>query len=404
MAETVSLRLTRHAIRRYTYRRIRDSREVVIICKSLQVHFRISGTESLTSWCVFDLPKKEREIASIEAEAADPSFWSDSGRAGKRMQKMSSLKAELDEWHDLDARVDSLDEFVSLALEEKDGSLLEPVTTDLGTIRKDLDRLEFNLVLSGRNDNRNAIVALHAGAGGVESQDWAAMLLRMYLRWAEQRGYSSDVLDTSPGDEAGIKSTVLQVSGQHAYGYLKAERGTHRLVRLSPFDRDHARHTSFALVEVLPEVEEGIDVVIDPDDLKFEAFRAGGAGGQSVQKNSTAVRITHIPTGLKASCQNERSQHQNKEIAMRILTARLAERELALRSEEMAKLKGEHISPEWGSQIRSYVLHPYRMVKDHRTNFETADADAVLDGELDDFIKAYLTSTVGSTDGQPAKV
>lgn len=320
------------------------------------------------------------------------------------MQKMSSLKAKLDEWNDLDSRVDSLNELVALALEEKDGSLLEPVTTDLDMIRKDLERLEFNLVLSGKNDSRNAIVALHAGAGGVESQDWAAMLLRMYLRWAEQRGFSSDVLDTSPGEEAGIKSTVLQISGQHAYGYLKAERGTHRLVRLSPFDRDHARHTSFALVEVLPEAEEGMDVVINPDDLKFEAFRAGGAGGQSVQKNSTAVRITHIPTGLKASCQNERSQYQNKEIAMRILTARLAERELALKSEEMAKLKGEHISPEWGNQIRSYVLHPYRMVKDHRTNFETADADAVLDGELDDFIKAYLTSTVGDADGQRTRV
>ena len=217
----------------------------------------------------------------------------------------------------------------------------------------------------------------------------------MYLRWADIRNYSVDILETSSGEEAGIKSAIINISGPFAYGYMKAERGTHRLVRLSPFDRDHARHTSFALVEVLPEAEEGTDLSINADELKIEAFRAGGAGGQSVQKNSTAVRITHLPTGLKASCQNERSQHQNKEIAMKILLARLAELELAQKAEELAKLKGEHISPQWGNQIRSYVLHPYKMVKDHRTNFETADADSVLDGKIDDFIKAYLTETVG---------
>jgi peptide chain release factor 2 len=222
------------------------------------------------------------------------------------------------------------------------------------------------------------------------------MLMRMYLRWAERRGFKAEVLDLSPGDEGGVKSAVVQINGDYAYGYLRAERGVHRLVRLSPFDGDHARHTSFALLEALPEAEEGVDVTIDPDDLKIDVFRAGGHGGQSVQKNSTAVRLTHLPSGIRVSCQNERSQHQNKEIAMRILTARLVERELQRRAEEMAKIKGEHISPEWGNQIRSYVLHPYRMVKDHRTGWETSDADAVLDGQIDPFIRAYLTSTIGA--------
>jgi len=236
---------------------------------------------------------------------------------------------------------------------------------------------------------------LHAGAGGVESQDWVRMLMRMYTRWAEPQDFEVEVLDASPGEEGGIKSAVVQISGDYAYGYLKAERGVHRLVRLSPFDSDHARHTSFALVEVLPEAEEGVDVTIDPADLNIEVFRAGGAGGQSVQKNSTAVRITHLPTGLKVSCQNERSQHQNKAIAMRILLARLIEREMGQRAEKMAKLKGDHISPEWGNQIRSYVLQPYKMVKDHRTGFETSDADSVLNGDLQGFIRSYLSSTVG---------
>ena len=318
------------------------------------------------------------------------------------MQRMSTLRGDVGEWRDLESRVAALDELVILALEERDDTLLEPVSDDLREIMSDLENKELKLLLSGAYDNRNAILALHAGAGGVEAQDWAAMLMRMYLRWADDRGYACEVLDTSPGEEAGIKSSVIQISGPYAYGYLKGERGTHRLVRLSPFDRDHARHTSFALAELLPEAEEGTDVHINPDDLKIEAFKAGGAGGQSVQKNSTAVRITHLPTGIKASCQNERSQHQNKEIAMRILTARLAERELAQRAEEIAVLKGEHISPQWSNQIRSYVLHPYKMVKDHRTDYETADADSVLDGGLDDLIKACLTSNVGRSNDRPA--
>lgn len=316
------------------------------------------------------------------------------------MKRLSSLAAEVDEWRSLDEQTTSLDELISLAIEEGGDSLLESTNAELSEIQDKLDKLEFKLVLSGPFDQRNAIVALHAGAGGVESQDWVGILMRMYIRWAERKSFGCDVLDISPGEEAGIKSSVLQISGDYAYGHLKAERGVHRLVRLSPFDADHARHTSFALIEVLPEAEEGTDIDISPDDLRIDVFRAGGAGGQSVQKNSTAVRITHLPTGIKVNCQNERSQHQNKEIAMRILMARLVERDMNIRAKEVAKLKGAHVSPEWGNQIRSYVLHPYRMVKDHRTSFETSDTEATLDGDIDGFIEAYLTTTVGKEEGK----
>lgn len=311
------------------------------------------------------------------------------------MKSLARLKGEVEVWQALEDQAASTDELLTMAIEENDNSLLGTFVDEVADVTKKLEDLEFRLVLSGEFDPRNAIVAMHAGAGGVESQDWVRMLMRMYLRWAEPQEFDTEILDSSPGEKEGIKSTVVQVSGAYAYGYLKAERGVHRLVRLSPFDSDHARHTSFALVEVLPEAEEGVDVTIDPGDLNIEVFRAGGAGGQSVQKNSTAVRITHLPSGIKVSCQNERSQYQNKAIAMRILMARLVEREMKQRAEDVAKLKGEHISPEWGNQIRSYVLQPYKMVKDHRTGFETSDADGVLDGDIQGFIKAYLSSTVG---------
>jgi peptide chain release factor 2 len=311
------------------------------------------------------------------------------------MRKLSGLKTEIDSWENLDRRARSAEELLELSAAEGDASLLETLAEEVAAVRDTLDELEFKLVLSGRFDRRNAIIAIHAGAGGVESQDWVGMLMRMYLRWAENRGYKTDVMDISRGEEGGVKSAVMGISGDYAYGYLKAERGVHRLVRLSPFDADHARHTSFALLEALPEVEEGVDVTVDPGDIRIDVFRAGGAGGQSVQKNSTAVRITHIPTGIQVSCQNERSQYQNKTIAMKILLARLTERETRLRSEEVAKIRGDHISAEWGNQIRSYVLHPYQMVKDHRTNFETSGADAVLDGEIDGFMSAYLKHSVG---------
>lgn len=311
------------------------------------------------------------------------------------MKRLSQVREEVDMWRGLDGRAVSLQELVDLSVEEEDESLLDSFIAETRELEEALADLEFRLTLSGDHDQRGAIVALHAGAGGVESQDWVRMLMRMYLRWSERKGFGGEVLDLSSGDEGGVKSAVVQVEGEYAYGYLKAEKGVHRLVRLSPFDADHARHTSFALIEVLPEADEETDVDLDPDDLKIDVFRAGGHGGQSVQKNATAVRITHIPTGIRVSCQNERSQHQNKEIAMRILTARLMEREMALKAQEMDRLKGEHVSAEWGNQIRSYVLHPYRMVKDHRTEYETSNTDGVLDGEIDEFIARYLKSTVG---------
>ncbi len=284
-------------------------------------------------------------------------------------------------------------ELASLA--EEDASFREEYESEVEEVTATLDALELETAFTSEYDARNAILAIHAGAGGTESQDWAEMLLRMYLRWAERRGYNAEILDTSPGDTAGIKSTSVEISGEYAFGYLKSEHGVHRLVRLSPFDADHARHTSFVLVEVLPEVEDDIEVKIEPDDLKVETFRSSGPGGQHMQKTSSAVRLTHLLTGLVVSCQSERSQRQNKEIALRILQSRLLKLELARKAEEKAKLKGERISAGWGNQIRSYVLHPYKMVKDHRTDYQTSNTEAVLDGELDGFITTYLRSMVG---------
>ncbi len=313
------------------------------------------------------------------------------------MRRLTELKETVGIWRELEKRVADFAELVDLAIKENDLSLEGEIDSEIRTISSRIEELEFRLAFGGEYDKRDAILAVHAGAGGTESQDWAEMLLRMYLMWAERHGYQAQVLEVSPGEEAGVKSALVEVKGDYAYGYLKAEHGVHRLVRLSPFDADHARHTSFALVEVLPEAEEDIDVIIAAEQLRIDVFRASGPGGQHMQKTSTAVRITHLPTGMVVTCQNERSQLQNKETALKILQARLTELEMKRKAEEQARLKGEHVTAGWGNQIRSYILHPYKMVKDHRTGYETSDPAAVLDGELDELLKAYLKSRVGES-------
>ena len=311
------------------------------------------------------------------------------------MRRLAEQKRLVEKWRSLEKRVADISELLSLVVEEGDASLEGELRSDIEKVAARLDGLELEMAFTSEYDARNAMLAIHVGAGGTESQDWAEMLLRMYLRWAERRGYQAEILDVSAGEEVGLKSAVVGISGDYACGYLKSEHGVHRLVRLSPFDADHARHTSFVLVEVMPEAEADVDVKIEPDDLKVDVFRASGPGGQHMQKTSSAIRLTHLPTGLTVTCQSERSQRQNRDIALRILQARLLELELAKRAEERAKLKGKRINAGWGNQIRSYVLHPYRMVKDHRTGYETSDSEAVLDGELDGFITAYLRSMVG---------
>ena len=307
------------------------------------------------------------------------------------MRKLSRLQHDVDGWNALQQRV--IDALELAALEDDD--MRGDLEKELAELQDEIGRRETQALLSGQHDKENAILAIHAGAGGTDSQDWAFMLQRMYLRWAESHDYKSEILDSSEGEEAGIKSTTMLIEGNFAYGYLKAEKGVHRLVRLSPFDSANRRHTSFALVEVLPQVESAGDVQINQSDLRIDTYRSAGAGGQSVQKNDTAVRITHIPTGVVATCQNERSQSQNKENAMRVLRARLLDILHREQAEELAHIKGDHIKAEWGNQIRSYVLHPYQMVKDHRTDLEIGNANAVLDGKIDALIEMYLRSTIG---------
>ena len=311
------------------------------------------------------------------------------------MRRLGVKKNLVNAWRGLEKKAADLREMIVLAIGEEDYSLKEEMQLELKKLSSRFEQLESQQLFTGDYDSRNAMLALHAGAGGTESQDWANMLLRMYLRWAERHDYKAEVLDVSPGEEAGIKSAIVEIRGDYVYGYLKGEHGVHRLVRLSPFDADHARHTSFVLAEVLPEAEETMDVKIDPEDLRIDTFRSSGPGGQHMQKTSSAVRVTHLPTGLVATCQGQRSQHQNKEAALKILYSRLLELDRKKKEEERAKLKGERIEAGWGNQIRSYVLHPYKMVKDHRTDYEVHDAEAVLDGELDGFITEYLRSKVG---------
>ena len=316
-----------------------------------------------------------------------PDFWGNPSQAQQAMKQFTPLKAEVESWRNFSRRLHDATELAQF----DDESLRAELETEIMSIEAELEKRSFTTMLSGKYDRDPAILAIHAGAGGTDSQDWAGMLERMYLRWAEQRGYQTEILDITEGEEAGIKSVTIAVDGDYAFGYLRSEKGVHRLVRLSPFDAAHRRHTSFALIEVLPQVAmDEAEINIDPADIKMDVFRSSGAGGQNVQKNATAVRITHIPTGIVVTCQNERSQSQNREFAMRILRARLLELKQAEKEEERAVLRGEYTKAEWGSQIRSYVLHPYQMVKDHRTDHETGNTQAVLDGELNEFMEAYL--------------
>jgi peptide chain release factor 2 len=304
---------------------------------------------------------------------------------------VASLRTLIDDWRTFENRLHDALELAAF----DDESLRPGLEVEIAFIEKELEKRSFKAMLSGPYDFDDALLAIHAGAGGTDSQDWALMLQRMYLRWAEKRGYQAEILDTTMGEEAGIKSVTIAINGQYAYGYLRSEKGVHRLVRLSPFDAAHRRHTSFALVEILPQVAfDNPEVHIDPADIKIDVFKSSGAGGQNVQKNATAIRITHLPTGIVVTCQNERSQSQNREFAMSILRARLLEIKKAEQENEIAVLRGEYTKAEWGSQIRSYVLHPYQMVKDHRTDHETGNTQAVLDGDLDSFMEAYLRTTV----------
>jgi peptide chain release factor 2 len=303
------------------------------------------------------------------------------------MKRLSELREEVESWHTISQRIQDALELAEIGDESLRGEL-EPEALK---IEQETDRLELQVLLGGKYDRGNALFTINAGAGGTDSQDWAAMLQRMYLRWCERRGYQTEIIDLSDGEEAGIKTVTIAVNGPYAYGYLRTEKGVHRLVRLSPFDSAHRRHTSFAQVEVLPEInDDDSAIVIPPDDLRIDIYRSSSAGGQNVQKNATAVRITHIPSGIVVSCQNERSQLQNRMNAMRVLRGKLAEMQREAQDQQLADLRGEYVKAEWGSQIRSYVLHPYQLVKDHRTEFEVGNTQAVLDGELDEFMEAFL--------------
>jgi len=343
--------------------------------------------KSTIYWSIFDLPNKELTLSQLQKEAENPSLWDDPEHAQKLMKQLSELRDEVESWRKLEKRVhDSLE-----LAEMGDESFAPELEKETAALEAEVQKRELTTLLSGPYDAGNALLTINSGAGGTDSQDWAGMLERMYLRWAERRGFQAEILDFNEGEEAGIKSVTIAISGRYAYGYLRAEKGVHRLVRLSPFDANHRRHTSFAQVEVLPEVANDDPVIqIKPEDLRIDIFRSSGAGGQNVQKNSTAIRLTHIPTGIVVTCQNERSQIQNRENAMRVLRARLFEIQRAEQDKTLSELRGEYTKTEFGSQIRSYVLHPYQMVKDHRTEYEVGNTGAVLDGDIDGFIEAYL--------------
>jgi peptide chain release factor 2 len=330
------------------------------------------------------------KIKDLEELSLKKDFWSDQDKAREVLQQKTKLTEALDKWERFNNEINDIENLGSIALQEKDEQVLQDLARELEPLRSAVCQEELKMMLSSEQDSMNAIFSIHAGAGGTEAQDWAEMLLRMYLRWTEKKGFVTKIIDSLPGDEAGIKSVSFTVEGEYAYGYAKAEIGIHRLVRISPFDASARRHTSFASVFVYPEVDDEIKIEINEDDLRIDTFRAGGKGGQHVNKTDSAVRITHMPTGIVVQCQNERSQYQNKAMAMKYLKSRLYERELQLQNDKINEENKLKKDIAWGSQIRSYVLHPYKMVKDHRTNLENNNANKVLDGDLDEFIQAYL--------------
>ncbi|NQS75418.1 MAG: peptide chain release factor 2 [Peptococcaceae bacterium] len=337
-----------------------------------------------------DIGDKEEEIKKLNTQMLDNGFWDKQVEAQKTIQRLAHLRDKVAAFQALVKECEELEILVELGLEENDDSLIQEIVEGLDSVSKQVAEMELAVLLKGPYDRGNAIVALHAGAGGTEAQDWVGMLLRMYGRWAERRRFKIEILDMLPGDEAGVKSATIEVLGANAYGYLLAEKGVHRLVRISPFDAAGRRHTSFASVDVLPEVEESVNVQIGPDDLKIDTFRSGGAGGQHVNKTDSAVRMTHLPTGIVVSCQNERSQKANRLAAMKMLRARLVDLEIQKKEAELVALRSGQQEIAWGSQIRSYVFHPYSMVKDHRTGWETGNINAVMDGDIDPFISSYL--------------
>lgn len=337
-----------------------------------------------------DLEGRKKRIAEIDEIISAPDFWNNPEGGQAIMQEKKRLESKVDKYNALAGKMEDLEVMIELAKEEPDADLEQDIVDTLAEITKELDAFELETILNGDYDDNNAILSIHPGAGGTESQDWAEMLYRMYVRWAERHGYKVEVLDYLDGDEAGIKSVTMLIEGENAYGYLKSEKGVHRMVRISPFDASGRRHTSFTAVEVMPEVENDTTIEIDDKDLKVDTYRSSGAGGQHVNKTESAVRITHIPTGIVVQCQNERSQMQNRATAMKMLTSRLVEEKIKQQEAEIARLQGEQQDIGWGSQIRSYVFHPYTLVKDHRTNFEKGNVGAVMDGEIDEFINAWL--------------
>ncbi len=343
---------------------------------------------------IFEIDKKIEEIKKYEQQTLVPDFWNKRDDAQKIMQEINVRKNSVEKWQHLNKKAEYIDEILELSEQENDSQFLEEVQAELTSLEKELNILEFERMLDDPDDHLNAILAIHPGAGGTESQDWAQMLMRMYLRWIERKGFQSQIMDFQSSEEAGIKSVTIEVTGKYAFGYLKAEIGVHRLVRISPFDANSRRHTSFASVFVYPEVDNDIEISINPSDLRVDTYRASGAGGQHVNKTDSAVRITHIPTGIVTQCQNERSQHMNRENAMKILLSRLYQKKKEEEEQRLQELENSKKEIAWGSQIRSYVFHPYNLVKDHRTKVETSNTQDVMDGNIDPFIQSFLMKKV----------